>query len=203
MKLSLSEYCVADLLHRNPKISVKRIATNFHMTQENVDKIIRRLVLMNFVMIDSETNKLVVSDLWRQGIKETPKLPVLNDNGEKEYSIDHKFKMKVLEIKPGYQWDGQNGKVAKFLITKFRARHKLKHNLEATDEQIIEAFSEFIRLLPKKRWPVWDLKKLNTDFNVIIDEIKREQSGLSQGRIADNQANILSALALLNKDENS
>lgn len=179
MKLSLSEYCVADAISKNPKLSTKKIAENFHFTLDNVDKIVRRLVLMNFLVIDSETNKLVASESWRVivGKKKDNSTAIVPVSKEKEYNIVHRIKLFVLQINTDYQWRAVDGVQCKYLVGKLKDGFKQKMEREGTDDEILASFRKFIELLPDPWKSSWDVPGLNSGYNRIVSKIKQQPKG--------------------------
>jgi len=106
-----------------------------------------------------------------------------------EYSIVHKIKVSVMEIAPGYRWNGADGKSAKELADAICGLCVSTLQREPTDEETLKYIRKMIDHIPEY-WDSWTIPKLNGAFNEISAKIQKPRS---RGKIMDSAIAIRQA----------
>lgn len=167
--VTLLEYCVLDCFRLKPKRSLHATSKALNEEYSDVEKAVSSLLQKGLLVHDQESKEIRQQALVSGKSKAI--VPVTED-GEKLYSIDYKFKLHVIEMRPEYVWTAKDAMHAKKLIGIFVARHQKKHINPPTDDEILIAFTDFINTLSKikttKRWQNWTIPMLNSQFNEII-----------------------------------
>lgn len=179
MKLSMVEYCVIDTIARYPKIAISKLSENLHIPIDKTSSIIKKLVTMNLMITDPETNRIKAAPAWFTGNQSSPpSAPAV-----KEYTIVTRIRNVIIEeFNPDYAWDVISAKSAVFLTGKFKERFLKKHNRTPSDDELLDSFRHFIISLPDPYNKNWDLKGLNSNFNLIIGKLKIG----SRGKLIDS-----------------
>lgn len=131
------------------------------------------------VNVESFESKVVS----KETLPEIPKKPARSRKKDpEEFSIVHKIKVSILEISPGYRWNGMDGKHAKELADAICGICTATIQRKPTDDETLKYIRKMIDNIPEY-WDSWTIPKLNGSFNEISAKIQKPRS---RGKIMDS-----------------
>lgn len=113
----------------------------------------------------------------------------------KEYTIGHKIRLLIVERIPEYYWEAKDAAHAKKIAQNLSHKFRTRALREPSDEEILNSLSLVLDNLPEFWQGKWDVAKLSSNLNSIVEQIKLQKSKPSQvGKIEQNALNLHEAL---------